>query len=230
MLPLPVLHVRLRACSESWTQMTPAAQGQHCARCNRTVLDFTQSSAADLEAAFQASPDGRVCGQFHPAQLAPNQPAPLPPRPALRPKLRRFLVALVLVCGLGLGAQEAVAQVRQKLPTTSPLPRTDWVSRPYGDVAERLPVFQGGPQKMMQFIGENLRYPAGLTESGRVFVRFTVDEAGNQQNVRVVKGFHPDADAEALRVVSMLKSWTPGSQSGRPVAVEYNVPITFSME
>lgn len=113
MIPLPLLNVRLRACSEDWEQMTPTARGRHCAHCNRTVLDFTQATAIDLEAAFRAASDGRVCGRFRPEQLAADQPPPLPARVALRPRLRRFLVALVLVCGLGLGAREAVAQVRQ---------------------------------------------------------------------------------------------------------------------
>jgi TonB family protein len=74
--------------------------------------------------AFQTSPDGRVCGRFRPEQL--------PPRPLLRQKLRRFLVALVLVCGLGLSGQEALAQVRKahsiapavRKPTKAPIKNT----------------------------------------------------------------------------------------------------------
>ncbi|RSK50821.1 hypothetical protein [Hymenobacter rigui] len=110
MLPLPILNVRLSACPEDWQQMTPTAQGRHCAQCQRTVLDFTQATQPKLEAAFRTSPDGRVCGRFQAEQLAPEQPAPLPRRVALRPRLRKFLVALLLVCGLGLSAREAVGQ------------------------------------------------------------------------------------------------------------------------
>ncbi|MDF7814296.1 energy transducer TonB [Hymenobacter sp. YC55] len=105
MLPLPILNVRLNACHEDWQQMTPVAQGHHCSICDRVVLDFTKSTQADLESAFQASADGRVCGRFRQSQLAPTL--------QLRPKLRRFLVALVLVCGLGLTSNEAWAQVRK---------------------------------------------------------------------------------------------------------------------
>lgn len=104
MLDLPILNVRLQPCHEDWQQMTPVAQGYHCASCQRTVLDFTDATQSDLEAARAASPDGRLCGRFRAAQLAP------PPR--LRPRLRQFLVALVLVCGLGLTSQEAWAQVQ----------------------------------------------------------------------------------------------------------------------
>jgi TonB family protein len=113
MLSLPILNVRLRACAEDWQQMTPTAQGHYCAQCSRTVLDFTEATQPELEAAFLNSPDGRVCGRFRAEQLAPEQPEPLPRRVALRPRQRRFLVALLLVCGLGLSAREAVGQVRK---------------------------------------------------------------------------------------------------------------------
>jgi len=113
MLPLPILNVRLAACSEDWQQMPTTTQGRYCAECDNVVLDFTNATQADLEAAQAAAPGHRVCGRFRQSQLAADQPAPLPVRSALRPKLRRFLVALVLVCGLGLTSGEAWAQVQR---------------------------------------------------------------------------------------------------------------------
>jgi TonB family protein len=117
MLDLPILNVRLHACAEDWQQMTPTARGRHCAACHKTVVDFTHATQADLEAALTGS---RICGRFTPKQLTPNQLAPLPRRTALRPKLRRFLVALVLVCGLGLTSGQARAQVRKAAAAARP--------------------------------------------------------------------------------------------------------------
>lgn len=176
MLPLTILNIRLNACHEDWQQMTPMAQGHHCAQCNRTVIDFTTSSQADVDAAFRASPDGRVCGRFRAGQLAST--------PQLRPKLRRFLVALVLVCGAGLSGREAVAQVRkatrapaakhalaqptellgdtEELPDRAQLmqlkPDTVATQAPQyflGHV-EQMPVFKGGQEALLRFIGENI--------------------------------------------------------------------------
>ncbi|QJX46521.1 hypothetical protein HMJ29_06050 [Hymenobacter taeanensis] len=143
MLPLPILNVRLNTCHEDWQQMTPVALGHHCAQCDRVVLDFTTSSQADLAAAFHSSPDGRVCGRFRPEQLAP--------RPLLRQKLRRFLVALV--CGLGLSGQEALAQVRKgALATTPPeAPQEHSANQPFGGV-EQMPVFQGGQERLLKLL------------------------------------------------------------------------------
>jgi TonB family protein len=109
MFPLPILNVRLHACPAAWQQMTPTAQGRHCAQCDTEVIDFTQSTAAELAAARAAAPGGHLCGRFRPGQLSGGQPVGV----VLRPKLRRFLVALVLVCGLGMTSQEAWAQTRK---------------------------------------------------------------------------------------------------------------------
>jgi protein TonB len=75
------------------------------------VQDFTRGTQAELEKARAASPDGRVCGRFTPEQLVPA--VRQQPMLQLRPQLRRFLVALVLVCGLGLTRQEALAQIKK---------------------------------------------------------------------------------------------------------------------
>ncbi|SDY17542.1 energy transducer TonB [Hymenobacter psychrophilus] len=256
MLPLPLLNVRLQACSENWAQMTPAARGRHCAHCNRTVLDFTQATPADLEAAFQSAPDGRVCGRFRAEQLAADQPAPLPARPALRPKLRRFLVALVLVCGLGLSGREAVAQVRQAVQTE---PRTPVINTPeqaptllitYGGLVfyeheypktsvktltgqeiftyvEQMPVFRGGNEDLRRFIAGQVRQPKDALYEGRVFVKFVIDEQGQVTNSHILRGLNEAADTEALRVVRLLPPFTPGRQNGRTVKVSYTVRISF---
>ncbi len=107
MLLLPAFNARLLPCSEAWAAMTPNAQGRHCARCQRVVLDFSHSTdpTADLAAARADMPDGRACGRFSAAQVQG-------PRPLTR-RLRWFLVALVLVVAQGLSAREALAQVRQ---------------------------------------------------------------------------------------------------------------------
>jgi hypothetical protein len=192
MLPLPILNVQLNACHEDWQQMTPVALGHHCAQCDRVVVNFTTATQADLAAAFQSSPDRRVCGRFRPEQLAP--------RPLLRQKLRRFLVALVLVCGLGLSGQEAWAQVLycSKAPIefasisklsaeaiglshASPTAEQNSDNQKdvvWGMVVEQMPEFAGGQVALASYLQKNLRYPKGATSRGRIFVTFTITPTG----------------------------------------------------
>ncbi|WP_375436890.1 energy transducer TonB [uncultured Hymenobacter sp.] len=258
MLPLPILNVHLNACAEDWQQMTPTAQGRYCAHCNRVVIDFTKSTQAELDAAYQAA-GGRVCGRFRQNQLTPKLP--------LRPKLRRFLVALVLVCGLGLTSGEAWAQVRKTAPvgfshkqsngpakklskTASELKQVEFetlgelvaqpvvsppgASQVYGYV-EQMPVYKsGGSEGLMKFVQSNVRWPAGsgmLDAEGKVFISFVVDKNGQVGNAKVLKGIHPILDAEALRVVRLLDGqFEPGKQNNRPVDVSYTIPVTFKRD
>ena len=78
-----------------------------------------------------------------------------------------------------------------------------------------------------------VQWPKGtgrVDAEGRVFVSFTVDTTGQVRDVRILKGLHPLLDAEALRVVQALPSFTPGRQNGKPVNVSLVVPITFRRE
>ena len=221
MLSLPILNVRLQACSEDWQQMTPTAQGRHCAHCDRPVVDFTQATAADLEAARAAAPDGWLCGRFRHSQLA----ATATPQPQLRPKLRRFLVVLVLVCGLGLSGREALAQLRTGVKAT--YEEGELIGKPYTYV-ETPPTFPGGNEAMLTFIAQHTRYPKGNIQSGKVFVNFWVRADGYISNVKIQKGLAPDLDPEALRVVKSMPLWTPGRQNGHPVHVSFTLPVTFA--
>jgi protein TonB len=46
----------------------------------------------------------------------------------------------------------------------------------------------------------------------------------------VLKGIGGGCDEEALRVVSGMPRWTPGMQKGKPVRVQFNLPIKFTIE
>ena len=39
----------------------------------------------------------------------------------------------------------------------------------------------------------------------------------------------PYLDKEAVRVVKSMPRWIPGTQDGKPVNVEYTLPITFKL-
>jgi len=227
MLPLPILNVHLQPCDADWQQMTPTVEGRHCAHCDRLVHDFTSATAADLAQARANSPDGRLCGRFRRGQLAPKL--------QLRLRLRRFLVALVLVCGLGLTSGEAWAQVRNELassPKASKRAKASQDEKPnlvYGAVAEQMPIYPGGNEALLRFIQTHISYPQGQLKSGKVFVSFVVTKAGDVRSVKVVRGLGEPFDSEAARVISLLGKWTPGAQNNRPVDVGYTVPITFAL-
>ena len=96
--------------------------------------------------------------------------------------------------------------------------------------AEVWPTFNGD---LMKWLSNNLRYPIDALESGqegRVVLRFVVQTNGTIGNVEVLQKFHPSCDREAVRVVSKMPKWIPGSQEGHPVAVYYTLPIYFKIQ
>jgi TonB family protein len=99
-------------------------------------------------------------------------------------------------------------------------------------VVEKMPLYPGGDVEMLKYISNNARYPEAAKADkaeGKVIVRFMVTSYGNAEDVTVLKGVHPLLDAEAVRVVSTLTGFEPGTQGGKPVNVWYMVPINFVM-
>ena len=99
-------------------------------------------------------------------------------------------------------------------------------------VAEVMPEFKGGNEKLFSYLGNNITYPKAAekeNKEGVVFVSFVIDKDGTVQNAKILKGFYIDCDNEALRVVESMPNWTPGEQDGKKVAVQYNLPIKFTL-
>ncbi len=65
---------------------------------------------------------------------------------------------------------------------------------------------------------------------GRVIVSFVVERDGSISNVKVIKHVDPSLDREAVRVVSTMPKWTPGTQNGETVRVKHTVPMTFRLQ
>ena len=97
-------------------------------------------------------------------------------------------------------------------------------------VVEEMPRFPGGMEECQKFLAKNLNYPVELQKAkveGRVIAQFVVGKDGSISNVSIVRGVHPELDAEALRVINMMPKWIPGKQRGQNVAVKFTIPIAF---
>ncbi len=100
-------------------------------------------------------------------------------------------------------------------------------------VVEKSPEYPGGIQELFKYLGENIKYPEAASKAnvqGKVFVNFVITSEGEIKDVQILKGLGFGADAEAVRVVSKMPRWKPGSQDGKPVNVRYNLPIAFQLD
>ena len=100
------------------------------------------------------------------------------------------------------------------------------------NVAETMPQFPGGPNALMKYLSENTKYPESAKANkieGRVFVSFVIEKDGSITNAEVMRGIDKECDAEAVRVVSSMPKWQPGTQNGEAVRCRFTVPFIFKL-
>lgn len=98
---------------------------------------------------------------------------------------------------------------------------------------EVMPKFPGGEIACMKFVRDNLKYPEEAMKAGvqgSVIVRFVVSADGSVASPEVIKSVSPELDSEAVRVVESMPRWTPGTVDGKPVDVEFTLPIFFRLK
>lgn len=94
-------------------------------------------------------------------------------------------------------------------------------------IVEQMPELIGG----LESLQKDIKYPDNALRAniqGRVYVQFVVNERGEVENPRVMRGIGGGCDEEAIRVIKRAK-FTPGMQRGRPVRVQFNLPVIFTI-
>ena len=118
-------------------------------------------------------------------------------------------------------------------PATQEATVTTTVNDTVYDVVEVSPEFPGGTEALYKYIAENIHYPEQAKANkmeGSVVVRFVVEADGTISNAKVLRGIGGGCDEEALRVVNAMPKWQPGSVDGKPVRVQFNLPIIFKLQ
>lgn len=97
------------------------------------------------------------------------------------------------------------------------------------------PEFEGGLKALRDFIQKNTVYPELAKEIGKegtVYVSFIIDEKGQVESSKILKGIGAGCDEEATRVVNKLPKFKkPGKNAiGKPVKVIFNIPIAFKLK
>lgn len=99
-------------------------------------------------------------------------------------------------------------------------------------VVEDMPEFPGGQGALMQFLAK-IVYPPFARENdleGTVYVQFVIDKTGKVTDAVIARSSgHKILDDAALAHVKTMPSWAPGKQRGKPVRVQYVVPIKFKL-
>lgn len=88
-------------------------------------------------------------------------------------------------------------------------------------------------KSMNAHISKNFKFPEQarvMGISGRVFVNFIIEKDGSISNVQIARGVDKLLDDEAIRVVKSLPKFSPAKQRGKPVRMQYTLPITAKLQ
>jgi protein TonB len=107
------------------------------------------------------------------------------------------------------------------------------IAPPVAPVVERIPDKMPELASLYPTILSNLKYPEIAKDNrteGTVYVSFIVETDGSVSNVEVLKRVGDGCTEEAVRVVNLLKGWTPGIKNGKAVRVPCTLPIKFTLK
>ncbi|MCD8528693.1 MAG: energy transducer TonB [Chitinophagales bacterium] len=66
-----------------------------------------------------------------------------------------------------------------------------------------------------------------LSNTGRVYVGFIIDESGKVTNIEVKKGVDEELDEAAINIIKSLPNFIPAKTRGEPRKVSYVIPVNF---
>lgn len=99
-------------------------------------------------------------------------------------------------------------------------------------IVEEMPEYPGGQDALLQYLG-TIAYPDSAKENditGAVYAKFIIEKDGTVGNVEVAKSSgYTILDNAVVNHVRLMPAWKPGMQQGKPVRVEYVVPIRFNL-
>lgn len=96
------------------------------------------------------------------------------------------------------------------------------------------PTYKGGEAAMAKFLASHVKYPRDAVKSGAqgiVIVSFIVDKTGKIRNAESKSPeLHASLQQEAVRVISIMPPWVPGTINDTVRAFIFSLPIKFSVE
>ncbi|MCX6226700.1 MAG: energy transducer TonB, partial [Bacteroidia bacterium] len=101
------------------------------------------------------------------------------------------------------------------------------------EVVDEMPEFQGGNlDKFLKWVQSNVKYPPIAMENsiqGTVVVSFVVGRTGEVKKINIARGVDPSLDEAVINVLKSAPYWKPGLQRGKPVNVQFSIPIKFNL-
>lgn len=98
---------------------------------------------------------------------------------------------------------------------------------------EKLPEYPGGMDGFYRYVGKNFKYPEAARRdsiSGRLILSFVVEKDGSLSDIKILRDLGAGTGEEAVRLLKESPKWNPGVQDGKPVRVQYTLPIQLNLD
>jgi len=135
--------------------------------------------------------------------------------------IRSLLASAFLSLSLPLMAQSV-----DHIHVTQTLPVFETCAHIQGDQSEQQVCFN---RFVMNHLMNELKWPEGLKENGKVFVELKFDASGHLAEVNSLRSFNDLARRKALRAMRTLPDpIRPGTVDGKAAPVSMAVPVMFT--
>jgi TonB family protein len=127
----------------------------------------------------------------------------------------KLLVIVVNLPLLGYCQQDSIKKSESEL--------IFWIENP--------PEYPGGLNALIEFVNSKAIFPEefdNVNVEGKIFIKFMIDSTGLVINPKVLRGLNPKLDSIALVIVKSMPKWKPATQKGKPISIEYMLPVKFS--
>lgn len=95
---------------------------------------------------------------------------------------------------------------------------------------DKRPDSSGGMYRLSKFILKNFKIPKEIKETRAIFMRFIIEPDGALSNIECIRDLGFGTCEEGIRVLKKCPKWNPGKKNGKPVRVQYTLPIYLFVE
>jgi hypothetical protein len=219
-------NIRLKfSCDADWDSMKAIDGIKHCEHCQKKVFDFTDAKQIEFLTVL-AENDNNICGRFKKEQITNIK--------SVFPFWKKTMSAVMVLLGINIFNNKVRAQdleitnAKQTTPDISKDIITGFVTPGrWEPIYDKMAEFPGGNKAFTNFLSTNLKFKKGM-KFGKAIVSFDIDKNGQLSNYKIIKGVSPLNDSEVLRVLKLSPKWKPATFKGKPVIINYDIPVNFS--
>jgi hypothetical protein len=95
-------------------------------------------------------------------------------------------------------------------------------------LVETMPQYPGGLSAFYAYVNDAYKTPKAALNamvSGDMLVSFVIEKDGALTDIKILKDLKHGTGKELIRVLQKCPRWQPGMQNGRPVRVQYSLPV-----